>query len=186
VRELIFPILNSSQNWYAEMLLKVLGRERGEGGSWDAGTAVVRRFLIDSVRVDSTAFTLHDGSGLARSDLLSPRAVVQILQYMHGQPDNTAFLVALPRPGTGTLRDRLLCTAADGRLMAKTGSLGEVNALAGFLDLGDGKQYVFDIVANNHTARYDDAVAQMDSLVLALTGPRLKPLAERPTCPPPK
>ena len=186
VRELIFPILNSSQNWYAEMLLKVLGRERGEGGSWDAGTAVVRRFLIDSVRVDSTAFTLHDGSGLARSDLLSPRTVVQILQYMHGQPDNAAFLAALPRPGTGTLRDRLLCTAADGRLMAKTGSLGEVNALAGFLDLGDGKQYVFDIVANNHTARYDDAVAQMDSLVLALTGPRLKPLAERPACPPPK
>jgi D-alanyl-D-alanine carboxypeptidase/D-alanyl-D-alanine-endopeptidase (penicillin-binding protein 4) len=80
----------------------------------------------------------------------------------------------------------LLCTAADGRLAAKTGSLSEVNTLAGYLDLGNGKGYVFDIMANNHTARSADAVAQMDSLVLALTDRRLKPLAERPTCPPPK
>jgi D-alanyl-D-alanine carboxypeptidase/D-alanyl-D-alanine-endopeptidase (penicillin-binding protein 4) len=186
LRELIYPILNSSHNWYAEMLLKVLGRERGQGGSWEAGTAVVRRFLIDSVGVDSAAFSLHDGSGLARGDLLSPRAVVQLLRYMRGQVNNAGVLQALPRPGSGTLRDRLLCTAADGRLRAKTGSLGEVNALAGYLDLGDGKGYVFDIMANNHTARYEDGVAQLDSLVLALTDRRLKPLAARPTCPPPK
>jgi D-alanyl-D-alanine carboxypeptidase/D-alanyl-D-alanine-endopeptidase (penicillin-binding protein 4) len=186
LRELIYPILNSSHNWYAEMLLKVLGRERGEGGSWDAGTATVRRFLVDSVGVDSAAFSLHDGSGLARSDLLSPRAVVQLLQYMQGHANNAAFLAALPRPGSGTLRDRLLCTAADGRLMAKTGSLGEVNALAGYLDLGGGKRYVFDIVANNHTARYDAAVTQMDSLVLALTGSSRHPPGTPPGCPPGK
>jgi D-alanyl-D-alanine carboxypeptidase/D-alanyl-D-alanine-endopeptidase (penicillin-binding protein 4) len=168
------------------MLLKVLGRERGQGGSWEAGTAVVRRFLIDSVGVDSAAFNLRDGSGLARGDLLSPRAVVQVLQYMQRHVDNAGFMQALPRPGSGTLRDRLLCTPADGRLTAKTGSLGEVNALAGYLDLGGGKGYVFDIMANNHTARYQDGVAQMDSLVLALTGPRLKSPAERPACPPPK
>jgi D-alanyl-D-alanine carboxypeptidase/D-alanyl-D-alanine-endopeptidase (penicillin-binding protein 4) len=142
--------------------------------------------LIDSVGADSAAFSLHDGSGLARGDLLSPRAVVQLLRYMGGHVNNTGFMQALPRPGSGTLRDRLLCTAADGRLMAKTGSLGEVNALAGYLDLGGGKGYVFDLVANNHTTRYEDGVAQMDSLVLALTNRRLKPLAERPTCPPPR
>ncbi len=185
MRELIYPILNSSHNWYAEMLLKLLGRERGEGGSWEAGAAVVRRFLIDSVGVDSTAFSLQDGSGLARGDLLSPRAVVQLLQYMRGPVNNAGFLRALPRPGSGTLRDRLLCTAAEGRLAAKTGSLDEVNALAGYLDRGGGRGYIFDIVANNHTARYQDGAAQIDSLVLALAGPSRQPLEARPTCPPP-
>lgn len=169
--ELIYPLLNGSHNWYAEMLVKLLGRERGEGGSWSAGLDVIRQFLVDSVGVDSSAFSLHDGSGLARGNLISPRAVVQVLRHMRGHPDNAAFLRALPRPGAGTLRDRLLCTPADGHLLAKTGSLGQINSLAGYLDRGGGRGYIFDIVANNHTARYADGVAQIDSLVLALAGP---------------
>jgi len=32
--DIVFPILNSSQNWFAEMLLKVLAREAGDTGSW--------------------------------------------------------------------------------------------------------------------------------------------------------
>ncbi len=169
--ELIYPLLNSSQNWYAEMLVKLLGRERGEGGSWTGGLDVIRQFLVNSVGVDSAGFSLHDGSGLARGNLISPRAVVQLLAYMQRHPDNAPFLRALPRPGTGTLRDRLRCTAAEGRLSAKTGSLGQVNALAGYLERPNGETYVFDIVANNHTARYADGVAQIDSLVLALARP---------------
>ena len=58
LRDWIFPILNRSQNWFAEMLLKQLGRQFGRGGSWTEGLAVERRFLIDSVRVDSTEFSL--------------------------------------------------------------------------------------------------------------------------------
>lgn len=169
--ELIYPLLNSSHNWYAEMLVKLLGRERGEGGSWPAGLDVVRRFLTDSAGVDTSAFNLRDGSGLARGNLISPRAVVQLLRYMRERPDNAAFLLALPRPGSGTLRDRLRCTAVDGHLSAKTGSLGQVNSLAGYLERPNGGAYTFDIVANNHPARYADGVAHIDSLVLALAGP---------------
>lgn len=170
--DLLYPLLHSSHNWYAEMLVKLLGRERGEGGSWIGGLDVLRQFLVNSVGVDSAGFSLHDGSGLARGNLMSPRTVVQLLRYMQQQPDNAPFLRALPRPGTGTLRDRLLCTPADGRLLAKTGSLGRVYALAGYLDRRGGGAYIFDIVANNHTRRYADGVAQIDSLVLALTGAR--------------
>lgn len=169
--DLLYPLLNDSHNWYAEMLVKLLGRERGEGGSWPAGLDVIRRVLVDSVGVDSSAFSLHDGSGLARGSLISPRVVVQLLLYMRRHPDNAGFLRALPRPGTGTLRDRLLCTPADGRLYAKTGSLGQVNSLAGYLDRTGGGAYVFSLVANHQTARYADGVAQIDSLVLALAGP---------------
>ena len=177
VSELIYPLLNESQNWYAEMLLKALAKELTGTGSWDSGTAVVGRFLTDSVGVDSTAFDLHDGSGLSRSNLISPRAVVAILRYMLHHANNAGFLRALPRPGTGTLNDRLLCTAADGRLEAKTGSLREVNALAGYLQRPKDGPYIFDIVANNHRASYNQGVAQIDSLVLALAGDSKAPRA---------
>jgi D-alanyl-D-alanine carboxypeptidase/D-alanyl-D-alanine-endopeptidase (penicillin-binding protein 4) len=183
VSELIYPLLNESHNWFAEMLLKLLGREVGTGGSWDAGTAVVGRFLTDSVGVDSTAFNLHDGSGLSRSNLISPRAIVGILRYMLHQPGNEGFLRALPRPGSGTLSDRFLCTPADRRLEAKTGSLQEVNALAGYLERPKDGPYIFDIVANNHAASYANGVAQIDSLVLALAGRDEAPgVAADPRC----
>ena len=172
--DLLYPLLNSSQNWYAEMLVKLLGRERGAGGSWTGGLDVIRRFLLDSVGIDAAAFSLRDGSGLARGNLMTPRAVVRLLAYMQQHPNNAAFLRALPRPGTGTLRDRLLCTPVDGRLLAKTGSLGRVYALAGYLDRGGGEAFLFDIVANNHTRRYADGVAQVDSLVLAIAGARTR------------
>ena len=56
LRDWIFPILNTSQNWFAEMLLKQLGRQFGKADRGKEGLAVERRFLIDSIRVDSTQF----------------------------------------------------------------------------------------------------------------------------------
>jgi D-alanyl-D-alanine carboxypeptidase len=41
----IFPVLNTSQNWYAEMTLKQIGKQFGRAGSWDEGLRVERRFL---------------------------------------------------------------------------------------------------------------------------------------------
>src|SRR5207253_879717 len=94
--DIIFPILNSSQNWFAEMLLKILGREQKGEGSWRAGLEVERRFLIDSVGIDSTAFALEDGSGLAAGNLVTPHAFTQLLAYMHRHPKRAPFLAALP------------------------------------------------------------------------------------------
>src|SRR5438046_8655540 len=71
---ILFPILNTSQNWFAEMLLKILGREFRGQGAWDTGLDVERRFLIDSVGIDSTAFALEDGSGVAAGELITRRA----------------------------------------------------------------------------------------------------------------
>src|SRR2546425_9929421 len=61
--EILFPILNTSQNWFAEMLLKILGRELKGEGSWEAGLDVERRVLVDSVKLDSTAFAPPDRPG---------------------------------------------------------------------------------------------------------------------------
>src|SRR5437016_12796846 len=77
--DIIFPILNSSQNWFAEMLLKILGRELKGEGSWSAGLGVERGFLTDSVKIDSTAFALEDGSGLAAGNLVTPQAFAKLL-----------------------------------------------------------------------------------------------------------
>lgn len=167
--DMVFPILNSSQNWFAEMLLKTLGREKAGEGSWEAGIRVERQFLIDSVKVDSTAFHLHDGSGLTTHNLISPRVLAQILAFTWRHPNRAGFIRALPRAGAaGSLKDRFRLTPLQGHVLAKTGSIQHVNSLSGYVERSKGGPLVFSIVLNHHTARYADALKQIDSLVVAM------------------
>lgn len=169
LRDWIFPILNTSQNWFAEMTLKQLGRRFGEGGSWDAGIEVERRFLIDSVGIDSTAFRLSDGSGLSASNLVSPRAFTQLLRYMRTHRGWDTFAAGLPRSGAaGSLRRRFTATPIEGRVVAKTGSISGVNTLGGYIERPDGKLWTFSVQANNHAQRGSDVIRAIDSLVVQM------------------
>jgi D-alanyl-D-alanine carboxypeptidase/D-alanyl-D-alanine-endopeptidase (penicillin-binding protein 4) len=149
------------------MLLKQLGRRFGREGSWAEGLAVERRFLVDSVGLDSTQIALADGSGLAWLNKASPLALVGLLQYARRHPVMQPFLAALPLSGSrGSLRHRFLGTSLEGRVAAKPGSLTGVNSLAGYLDLADGRRVTFAIVANHHTLGNGAMAAALDSLVL--------------------
>jgi D-alanyl-D-alanine carboxypeptidase/D-alanyl-D-alanine-endopeptidase (penicillin-binding protein 4) len=182
----IFPVLNVSQNWYAEMVLKQLGRVLGDGGGWRQGLSVERRFLIDSVGIDSTQFLLHDGSGLSAKNLISPLALAKILVFIRGHPRFAAFGTGLPRSGqVGSLRTRFVGTSLEGRVRAKTGSIGQVNSLSGFVEaepdptsdaggrepaLPPAPQWVFSIQANHHTLGGRTMIQAIDSVVVALEG----------------
>jgi D-alanyl-D-alanine carboxypeptidase/D-alanyl-D-alanine-endopeptidase (penicillin-binding protein 4) len=169
LRDWIFPVLNTSQNWYAEMLLKQLGRQFDHDGSWSGGLAVERRFLRDSAGVDTTQFALADGSGLSASNLVSPHAFTRLLRYMRTHPNYPAFAAGMPQSGqTGSLRNRFLGTPIEGRVRAKTGSISRVNTLSGYLELANGKVYSFSVQLNHHAAGGRRALNRIDEIVLAL------------------
>ncbi|MFL5493589.1 MAG: D-alanyl-D-alanine carboxypeptidase, partial [Gemmatimonadales bacterium] len=162
-------ILNRSQNLFAEMLLKQLGRRFGRAGSWAEGLAVERRFLIDSVRVDSTEFDLLDGSGLASGDLVTPQAFTRILRFIRAHPRYQTFAAGLPQAGgVGSLRSRFVGTPLAGRVRAKDGSIGRVNSLSGFIEAPGGKLVIFSIQANHHTLSSRTMIAAIDTLVLEI------------------
>ena len=167
--DIIFPILNTSQNWFAEMLLKILGREVGDTGSWAKGLDVEKRFLMDSVKVDSTAFALDDGSGLSAGNLVTPHTFVQLLAYMYRHPKRRPFLAALPRAEQrGSLQKRFGATPLEGRVLAKTGSIFRVNTLSGYIERADGRVITFSIQANAHDVPNRQMLAQIDSVVVQL------------------
>jgi D-alanyl-D-alanine carboxypeptidase/D-alanyl-D-alanine-endopeptidase (penicillin-binding protein 4) len=168
LHDLLEPILRVSHNWYAEMLLKTLGRELRGVGSWDSGLAVERRFLRDSMKVDTTQFNLADGSGLSHWNLVTPRALVQLLLAMSEHPRFKNFREALPLAGsTGTLRGRYRANGLAGRVRAKTGSIANVNTLSGYLETGSGT-WTFSIQLNNHAARNREALKRIDEIVAAI------------------
>ena len=169
LKEWIFPILNTSQNWFAEMLLKQLGHQFGAAGSWAEGLRVERRFLIDSVGLDSTMFSLSDGSGLSSSNLVSPEAFARLLRYIHHHPHWSTMAAGLPRSGAaGSLRHRFVGTPLEGRVQAKTGSISRVNTLSGFIELANGKILTFSVEANHHAQPGRAMIAQIDSLVVQM------------------
>jgi D-alanyl-D-alanine carboxypeptidase/D-alanyl-D-alanine-endopeptidase (penicillin-binding protein 4) len=167
--DIIFPILNTSQNTFAEYLLKLLGRELKGEGSWTAGLDVERRFLIDSVKLDSTAFALDDGSGLSAGNLVTPAAFVQLLRYMATHAKAAPFLAALPRSGApGSLRSRFIGTPLEGRVVAKTGSIHRVNTISGYIERPGGTKVTFSVEANSHAVPTRQMLAQLDSVVVAI------------------
>jgi D-alanyl-D-alanine carboxypeptidase/D-alanyl-D-alanine-endopeptidase (penicillin-binding protein 4) len=131
-----------------------------------------RRFLIDVVGVDSVAFRLRDASGLSAGNLITPHALARLLAHMERTPRLAAALDALPVAGarTGSLRARLPDLA--GRVRAKTGSIGNVDSLSGFLTTDGGRRVVFVILANNTGQSSARVRSSIDDIVRALAAER--------------
>jgi D-alanyl-D-alanine carboxypeptidase/D-alanyl-D-alanine-endopeptidase (penicillin-binding protein 4) len=118
-----------SDDFFAEMLTKQLGVRFGSAGSIAAGADVI------SEQID--ALGLHpkivDGSGLSRSDDSSPDEIVDLLKTVWNTPNGRILAASLPTVGVnGTVENIGQHTAAQGRCIAKTGTLNYVTNLAGY------------------------------------------------------
>jgi D-alanyl-D-alanine carboxypeptidase/D-alanyl-D-alanine-endopeptidase (penicillin-binding protein 4) len=169
IRDWLFPILGPSQNLFAEMLLKQIGRQVAGEGSWSKGIEVERRFLIDSVGLDSTQVAPRDGSGLSHVNVVSPLAFAKLLLWMRRHPHFPVFVDALPVAGrSGTISTRMTSTPVEGRVFAKTGSIFRVNALSGYVTMPNGRTRIFAILTNNHDLGGAGINPRIDSLVVEI------------------
>lgn len=166
--EIAAALLKPSQNWIAEQVLRTLGAERGERGSWGEGTDIEREYLVDHAGLDSLSFSLRDGSGLSAQNLLSPMAIVRMLAHARNAPWGDAYRSALPAPGErgGTLSSRL--RGLEDRLNAKTGSITNVNTLSGYLVSDNGRDIIFSILTNASGISAATVRNAMDAIVRAL------------------
>lgn len=157
-----------SQNLHAEMLLRLLGaRTKGEGSA-EAGLEAVGDFLRRS-GVSPESWALKDGSGLSAADLLTPHGLVGLLVAMDRHPHARPFRDSLPVAGVdGTLEGRMKGTPAEGRIVAKTGSIVGANALAGYATTRGGERLAFAVVVNHHTAPAREAIDAIDAICVLL------------------
>ena len=132
-----------SDNFFAEMLIKLLGARFGGAGSTAAGTTVVERFA----RNHGSGVHAVDGSGLTRSNRASPMQVVGLLRTMWHTPAGEELIQDMALAGhEGTVADRMHGTAAYGRCRTKTGTLTGVSNLSGYCFNRDGKVMIFSIL----------------------------------------
>ncbi len=170
-------MLNISDNMAAELLLKEIGVATSGRGTTDDGAIAIENALR-SAGFSVSETDVVDGSGLASQNRVSCRLLVEILDATVGSPLHDGLAVA---GESGTLSQRLVGTAAQGKIHAKTGRLNEVGSLAGTAVANDGSVLTFAWIGNT-TAEYplEEMVDTQDSIALELVdypeGPSLDAL----------
>lgn len=143
--DLLCDFLKPSDNLAGECLLRTIGRSAIAPGTARSGIARVHAWL-ESMGIDRKGIDIVDGSGLSMQNALTTGFVTDLLV---GMRNNADFRKALPVAGRdGTLKGRMRGTPAEGRVLAKTGTLTVASSLSGYaLTLG-GEDIAFSILMN--------------------------------------
>ncbi|MEM6772406.1 MAG: D-alanyl-D-alanine carboxypeptidase/D-alanyl-D-alanine-endopeptidase, partial [Bacteroidota bacterium] len=137
-----------SNNLYAEALLREVNKARGLEAFALSSTELITSWLAER-GLATQAIRLEDGSGLATRNFFSASFMTTFLRL---QASAIRWRQSIPVAGrTGSMKGYLKGTGAEGRLAAKSGSLGAVRAYAGYVTRKDGQELAFAIMVNNFT-----------------------------------
>jgi len=158
----------NSENLHAELLLLLAAHEKSGARNYEDAMKDASDFFRAAGIADGDV-ALSDGSGLSRKDLVTPRAVVQLLRYAAAQPWGDLYRSTLPIAGEdGTLSDRMKNTPAAARIFAKTGTIGHGNTLSGYATTVHGERVLFSILGNNNNLHAQDANKTIDAICVAM------------------
>lgn len=149
-------MLQSSDNYLAEVLGRMAAAAAGEPASNDGATAAVRAQLLD-LGIPAGTMRLADVSGLALANQVSARQFADVVRAITSGTDTRlrAALDGFPVAGlTGTLDARYGegdTARGAGLVRAKTGTLNSVIALSGYVVDADGRLLVFSFIGNGLT-----------------------------------
>ncbi len=194
LRDVATQMLRESDNMTAELVLKELGVRLGAGGSTPTGAAAVSAEIagMPELAPGQARTVVADGSGLSDGNRQSCGSLQNLLDRAGPGSELGQGLAVAGQ--SGTLAERFLDPPLTGRLRAKTGTLNQVAALAGFLETVPGASVSFTYIVN---LTGDDRVGEAElalqtDLALALAvypqGPALAELGPQgpvPAPPPP-
>ena len=165
-----------SDNFFAEMLCKGLGKDFYGEGSTKAGIQASED-LLHSMGVKYGSYVVQDGSGLSYGDRMTALGLTQVLGAMRQQDDFDVYYDSLAVGGrSGTLEDRMRGTAAAGNAHAKTGTLNIAENLSGYVESANGHLVAYSILMNGGTmgtSGWGKATSTQDEIVEALAKARL-------------
>ena len=157
-----------SQNLHTEMLLRTVTRQGGVWATPDDLMKVPADFYA-TVGIEPGDVIQTDASGLSRHDLVTPRAIVALLNFAQKQSWFGTYFSSLPVAGIdGTLEDRMKNTPAAGRIHAKTGSVEHVRTLSGFAETPGGRRLIFSFLSNNQGGKSHEAADALSGLCVTM------------------
>lgn len=137
--------MHRSDNFFAEQTLLMVSNEKL---GFMSDEKIIDTLLKTDLKDLPQPPNWVDGSGLSRYDLFTPQDFVYILEKMKNEFGLARLQDILPTGNDGTLAG--LYKNLNGKIFAKTGTLGNQVALSGFLTTQKGKLLIFSVLVNNH------------------------------------
>ncbi|MCA3000168.1 MAG: D-alanyl-D-alanine carboxypeptidase/D-alanyl-D-alanine-endopeptidase [Rhodocyclaceae bacterium] len=116
--------------------------------------------------IDTAGIVLDNGSGLSRSERISPRQLASVLQAAHRSKWAPEFLSSLPIVAVdGSMRSRLKDSPAAETARIKTGGLRNVVSVAGYVTNAAGEVHAVVGMVNDDRAALAGGRAILDALL---------------------
>ena len=168
LNDIIWVTNHISNNFFAETILKTLGKECTGVGAYDSAYVAVNR-VLRQMNVPLRGLTMADGSGLSRQNYVSARFFCNYYSKMKESPFFPQFFESFPVPGGfGTLRTVIVNAPNKERIHAKSGTLANVRCYAGYVDAPSGI-YTFAIMVNNYSATQAQIQVGVERFMTSLT-----------------
>jgi len=177
LRDLVASINKPSQNLKTDLIFGYIGEldRKADTPAWrqseELAVAALNRFLRSAgIAPGGTIF--EEGSGLSRNNLTTAADTARLLQFMATHQESAAFMASLPVAGVdGSLRRRLKGTPAEGKLLAKTGTLRYASSLSGYVTTAAGEKLGFSLMLNRYPVPADARSGDpLDELAVLIAG----------------
>ncbi|WP_018676624.1 D-alanyl-D-alanine carboxypeptidase/D-alanyl-D-alanine endopeptidase [Riemerella columbina] len=166
LEDIIYFTNQRSYNKFAEALLRTAGFYKNGDESLETGRSTIVQLLKDK-GYDFTGLNLADGSGLSRSNVVTPISQVKFLAGVMKEDYFPIYFNSLPIAGqSGTLKSMFINNDGYGQIFAKTGTLRGVKCLAGYIKTKSGKTLTFSLLFNNYRGSVSQIKAKMEELLL--------------------
>ncbi|MCX4389051.1 D-alanyl-D-alanine carboxypeptidase/D-alanyl-D-alanine-endopeptidase [Micromonospora peucetia] len=150
---LVDIMISDSDNIVAEALARQVALARNQPASF-AGAGSAMDAVAGELGLPADELTLADGSGLSRSNRISPSLLTDLIVLAGGgsRSELAAIFGGLPvADWSGTLAGRYgtaATKAGAGVVRAKTGTLTKVHAIAGLVSTADGRLLAFAVLTD--------------------------------------
>lgn len=156
-----------SINLFAEGLVCLVAFKLTGKGSTDEGIKQIEKYW--NGKISMSGLFLNDGSGLSRSNGISAFHYCELLKTMVKSKQYNNFYETLPVAGkSGTLTNLCKDQPAQGRVVAKSGTMSRIKSYAGYVNSKSGKKYAFAIVVNNFNGSSSNVVDKMEKVLNSL------------------
>ncbi|MEN1785086.1 MAG: D-alanyl-D-alanine carboxypeptidase [Bacteroidota bacterium] len=155
---LLKNMLLRSDNFLAEQLMLMAASQLSDTLSFSlAKKHVTEHYLQDLIHPPRWV----DGSGLSRYNLFTPKSMVQLLDKLYRETDTTRLFTLMPNWGIDGTFDGQKVSSKKAFIYAKSGSMGNVYNLCGYVKTKSGKTLLFSFMNNNFRRRFSEVRANM-------------------------
>lgn len=165
----IISITNKySHNTFAEAIFKNIGLRRMGLGSFYTGSSSVLS-ILNSRKLNTGGIKITDGSGLSRSNALSASFLCNYFAYLYTTPFFKSYYETMAEAGeSGTLRKLFQNQKGEVTIRAKSGTMQDVRAYAGYAKNAKGEMLSFAIMVNNFSVKSSEIREIIEKLMLAI------------------